>query len=98
LAIDWTIFAAEPYDPCAALAQLRPLYFQLLAEGGVKRITFRDRTTEFQRADTDGLLAAIRQLESDCAAQNGLPGRRFAATAAPRPACYTDPNDPFRVR
>lgn len=98
MAIDYTIFAAEPYDPCAALAVLRPVYMQLLVEGGIKRLTFRDRTTEFQAADAKGLLALIQQLEADCANANGGPRKRFAATVGYQPRCMLDPNDPFRTK
>lgn len=93
MAIDYSVFTAEPYDPCAALAALRPVYMQLLAEGGIKRIKFRDRDTEFHQADAAGLAAVIRQLESDC----GLPSNRRnqAITAGYVPRCMSDP---WRVR
>lgn len=98
MAIDYSIFAAEPFDPCAALAVLRPAYMQMIAEGGVKRIKFRDRDTEFQPADAKAMLSLIQQLEADCASVSGRPGRRFAITAAPHPQCCMNPLDPFKVR
>jgi hypothetical protein len=98
LAIDYTVFAAEPYDPCAALAVLRPIYMQLLVEGGIKRLTFRDRTTEFKPADADGILALMRQLEADCISATGGTRKRFAITAGYQPRCMLDPNDPFRTK
>lgn len=89
MAIDYTIFAAEPYDPCAALAAIRPVYMQMLVEGTVKRIKFRDRDTEFAPADASAVAALIAQLESDCNATTGASKRRFAITAGARihPSC-----------
>jgi hypothetical protein len=87
MAIDYSIFAAEPYDPCAALAVLRPVYMQLRVEGGVKRIKFRDRDTEFSPPDIGDVAALIAQLEADCSAQNGTTRKRFAITAGARGPC-----------
>lgn len=84
MAIDYTIFAAEPYDPCAALAAIRPIYMQMRIEGTVKRIKFRDRDTEFQPADLSSIVELIAQLESDCAEKSGGQKRRFAITAGAR--------------
>jgi hypothetical protein len=84
MAIDYTIFAGEPYDPCAALAVLRPVYMQMRVEGTVKRIKFRDRDTEFAPADLSSLAELIAQLESDCSTASGASKRRFAITAGAR--------------
>ena len=53
MAVDYeAIFGGETYDPCAALAALRPAYMRLRAEKSVARVTFRERTVEYHRADT----------------------------------------------
>ena len=79
MAIDYdALFGGETYDPCAALKALRPVYMQLRAEGGVRRVRFRDRDTEFTVADVEGLSSLISQLESECAAKSGRRTRRAA--------------------
>lgn len=77
MAIDYeALFGGENYDPCAALKALRPVYMQLRAEGGVRRVKFRDRDTEFTTADVAGLGTLIAQLEGECAAKTGRRSRR----------------------
>lgn len=69
---DWT-------DPCARAAYLRPLYYKLLAEGGVVRVRAGSRETQYQPADADKLAALLAAAESECAAKQGLTtGRRRA--------------------
>lgn len=86
MAIDYgALFGGEDYDPCAALRALRPAYMKLVAEGGIRRVTFRDRTVEMNGGDIEAMGAIIRKLESECAAKSG--GRtRFAITAGGRRA------------
>jgi len=76
--------APPAYDPCAELAELRPIYLAALKGGNVKRVSFRDRATEWGQSNLNELRDHIRQLESDCAALNGRPVRRFAITAGGR--------------
>lgn len=84
MAIDYdALFGGETYDPCAIVRALRPAYMKLLAEGSIQRVTFRDRTVEFKAADREGMLAIIRQMESECAAKTG-DRTRFAITAGGR--------------
>jgi hypothetical protein len=88
VAIDYdTLFGGQDYDPCAALAALRPAYMRLSVGGQVTEITFRDRTTKFSAGDFSALGAIIAQLESECAAKQGRRPRRFAITAGYRPKC-----------
>ncbi len=93
MAIDYSVFTAEPYDPCAALNVIRPIYFKLILEPGIKRVTFRDRTVEYAPGDAKLLLGLINQLEADCAAASGK-RRNFAITAGAGPRCCF--GDPFR--
>lgn len=76
-AIDWS-------DPCAALAVLRPAYYQLIA--GAKKISVKYGETEVRFSDTDvkALGAVVAELESKCTAkQTGRPSR-FAIAAGYR--------------
>jgi hypothetical protein len=85
VAIDYDgIFGDIDYDPCAALAALRPAYMKLRAGGGVAEITFRDRTTKFHAAELKEFGALIAQLESECAAKQGRRPKRLAITAGYR--------------
>lgn len=87
MAIDYdALFGSAEYDPCAALAALRPAYMKLRVEGGVQRVTFRDRTVEMSKPDMASLGALIAQLESQCAAKSGRGPSRFAITAGGRVA------------
>lgn len=81
-----TLFGGETYDPCVVLQALRPAYMKLQMEGGVQRVTFRDRTVEMSSPDITALSALVTQLESECAAKNGRGPRRFAITAGGRVA------------
>lgn len=91
MAIDYEVLFAEPYDPCAILAQLRPVYMKLVVEGaGAQRIKFRDRDVEFGARDSKGLATMIRQLESDCAAKTGR-RTNMAITAGALPGCRGGP-------
>jgi hypothetical protein len=84
MAIDYEVlFGGEDYDPCAALRALRPSYMKLVAEGGVRRVTFRDRTVEMDGGDVEAMGAIIRKLEGECAAKSGA-RTRFAITAGSR--------------
>ena len=78
------IFGVEDYDPCAALVALRPAYMKLSVGGSLARVSFRDRVTEWHRADLTALGQIIQQLESECAAKKGRPRKRFAITAGAR--------------
>jgi len=85
MAIDYeALFGGETYDPCAALQVLRPAYMKLRLEGGVLRVTFRDRTVEMSRPDITALSSLVTQLESECAAKRGRGPSRFAITAGGR--------------
>lgn len=77
------IFGGDDYDPCEALRALRPAYMKLMSNGAVARVTFRDRTTEWHRADLKEFGALIQQLESECAVKSGV-RKRFAITAGGR--------------
>lgn len=84
MAIDYVaLFGGDTYDPCLAVKTLRPVYIKLMAEGGIQRVTFRDRTVEFSKTDGAGLQALLRQMESECAAKSGR-RTRFAITAGTR--------------
>ena len=86
MAIDYdAIFGGDAYDPCEALKALRPAYFKLVAEGGVQRVTFRDRTVEMRGGDATAMAAIITKLEGECAAKSGQRAR-FAITAGARRA------------
>lgn len=85
MAVDFeAIFGVEDYDPCAALVALRPTYMRALAGQSVQKALFRDREVWNSAADLKEFGALIAQLEADCAARRGRPGRRFAITAGSR--------------
>ena len=86
MAIDYTaLFGGDTYDPCEIEKALRPAYMKLLAEGGIQRVTFRDRTVEYAKADAAALGSILAQMESECKAKTG--GRsRMAITAGSRRA------------
>ena len=85
MAIDYdALFGGEQYDPCAALQAIRPAYMKLRIEGGIQRVTFRDRTVEMSKPDLVALAQLIAQLESECAAKSGRAPSRFAITAGSR--------------
>lgn len=85
MAIDFeAIFGVEEYDPCEALKALRPAYMRLSSGGNLARVSFRDRTTEWHRADLAAFGTLITQLENECAAKRGRKPRRKAITAGTR--------------
>lgn len=87
MAIDFeAIFGVADYDPCAAAAALRPAYMRLISGASEQKITFRDRDVWFHKGDIPSMRSMLAQLESECAAKNGQPGRRFAITAGTRKA------------
>lgn len=84
MAIDYTaLFGVDEYDPCLIVRTLRPVYMKLLAEPGVQRVTFRDRTVEYQKTDLSGLATLLRQMVSECEAKTGRRSN-FAITAGAR--------------
>ena len=87
MAIDYELLSLEPYDPCALLRTFRPIYLQMLTSPGVQRVTFRDRTTEFQKTDLTALAGLMRQWSADCAALTGGPRTNFAIAAGVGRGC-----------
>lgn len=71
-------------NPCAAAAQLRQLYYQLVAGQGAMVVTFKagvtgvERSVTYNKADPGRLLQVIRSFEERCAAASGGGARRFA--------------------
>lgn len=85
MAIDYdALFGGLDYDPCAALAAIRPAYIRMRVERSVQRVTFRDRTVEYHANQLQELGELIAQLESECAAKQGRARIRFAITAGAR--------------
>ncbi len=70
MAIDYDLIFGEGYDPCVALAALRPVIMRSIAGGSVQKTSFRDREVWFHPTDVKENLALIKQLEIDCAAKN----------------------------
>lgn len=80
MAIDYeALFGGETYDPCAALRELRPAYMKMVAGEMTQKVTFRDRDAWFHRGDIDAMRALVEQMESECAAKNGVTIRRRMA-------------------
>lgn len=80
MAIDYeALFGGATYDPCAALAALRPAYMRMVAGETTQKVTFRDRDAWFHKGDINALRALIEQMESECAAKNGVTIRRRMA-------------------
>lgn len=77
-------FTIDENDPCAAAAQLRQLYYQLVAGQGAMIVTFKagasgvERSVTYNKADPGRLLQVIRGFEERCAAASGSGARRFA--------------------
>lgn len=71
-------------DPCSAAAQLRQLYYQLVAGQGAMVVTFKagpsgvERSVTYNKADPGRLMQVIRGFEAQCAAAQGRGPRRFA--------------------
>lgn len=88
MAIDFaTIFAdtpEAPFDPCAALAALRPAYMEMRLSGQPQKIMFRDREVWFHKPDLTAWTETMNDLERQCREKKGLPSRRFAITAGYR--------------
>lgn len=76
------IFGVEAYDPCLAAQALRPAYMRMMAGESEQKIVFRDRDVWFHKGDIDALRALLSQLESECAAKNGVTVRRRMAITA----------------
>ena len=69
-------------DPCEVLAWLRPQYYRALSGGQAVRIAYAGRDTTYGQANIKELQALMSQLQSDCAAKQGLTtGRRRAFIA-----------------
>ena len=74
----------DEHDPCAAAAQLRQIYYLLIAGQGAMIVTFKGGATgvecsvTYNKADPGRLLQVIRSFEERCAAASGGGPRRFA--------------------
>ncbi len=80
MAIDYeALFGGETYDPCAALRALRPAYMKMVAGETTQKVTFRDRDAWFHKGDINAMRALVEQMESECAAKNGVTIRRRTA-------------------
>ena len=80
MAIDYdTLFGGDNYDPCEALKAIRPAYMRLIAGDAAQKIVFRERDLWLYKGDADALKAMLAQLESECAAKNGVTIRRRMA-------------------
>ncbi len=71
------IFAAPDYDPCAALAVLRPAYMRLVAGESAQKISFRDRDAWFHRGDIEKMGALVSRLERECKGRSPIHTIRF---------------------
>jgi len=82
MAVNWTTVDWD--DPCAALAVMRPAYYQLLA--GAKNMTVKYGETEVRFADTEvkALGAVVTELEAKCKAKTSGQPSRFAIAAGYR--------------
>jgi hypothetical protein len=71
------------YDPCEALKLLRPALMRMMAGQSEQKINFRDRDLWLHKGDLSALRGVVTQLESECAAAQGvtLKPKRFAAVA-----------------
>lgn len=69
-------------DPCEVLAWLRPQAYRVQAGLQEVRIVYAGNDTTYSPANLSALLSFMRQLESECAAKQGLrTGRRRAIIA-----------------
>lgn len=88
MAINFDVIFADapdaPFDPCAALAILRPAYMKMRLEGQPQKIMFRDREVWFNKPDLSQWDTVMNDLERQCREKKGLPGRRFAISAGYR--------------
>lgn len=77
-------------NPCAAAAQLRVLYYELLAGQAVNEVEYQAgpngvrRRVKYSSANSAGLLALIQKFESDCAMLDGRRPRRFGIATGGR--------------
>jgi len=72
---DWT-------DPCEVLTWLRPQYYKVAAGAHTVRVSYAGRDVSYNLTNIDKLSALIRELESQCAASQGVTiGRRRAIFA-----------------
>lgn len=65
-------------DPCAALAALKPAYYQAMAGGVILEVRFGTEWTKYSPANFDKLEALILRLEASCAKAKGERPKRFA--------------------
>lgn len=74
------IFGVDNYDPCEAVKVIRAAYYRIIAGESVQKIEFRDRTLWNFQGNSASLLPIMRQLEAECAEQQGKTPkpRRFA--------------------
>lgn len=81
------LFGSEDYDPCAALAALRPAYMKARVRGIVKEVKFRDRAVVFDETSLTEFKSLISELETECAIKNGGPRKRRAIKGGFRRDC-----------
>lgn len=81
------IFGGEDYDPCEALAALRPAFMKARVSGIVKEVKFRDRAVVYGETSLTEFKALISELETECAIKNGGPRKRQALKAGVRRSC-----------
>jgi hypothetical protein len=83
MAIDYeTLFGGDDYDPCLIARTLRPTLMQLIVEGQVQTVKFRDREVRYGVREIDELRGLVEQMESECRIKNGdTSGIRKAITA-----------------
>ena len=81
------IFGVEDYDPCAALAALRPVYMRALSGAAVQKAVFRDREVWNAATNITEFGNLIARLESECAKKRGRGPARFAIAAGSRRGC-----------
>lgn len=65
-------------DPCAVLAILRPVYYQLLTGALEAEIRIGDRSVKYSQTSLTTLADEVAKLEGACAAKNGVTGQRYA--------------------
>lgn len=77
-------------DPCASAAQLRALYYQLLAGQSVSEVEYQAgpngvrRRVKYSAANAAGLLTLIQKFESECALIDGRRPKRFGIATGGR--------------
>ena len=74
----------DPTNPCDAVEQLRAAYYRIVAGEASMIVTFRagpsqvERSVTYHKADTDRLLAVIRDFEKQCDLSLGRRTKRHA--------------------